>query len=94
MNSTQNSIRLAQSASALGAAILGFGIGAKLGDIITGYAFLIIAIGSIIHVSGMYIMQVREGNQRSDAASKALWISAWICLIALVILIVYLIINR
>lgn len=88
-----NTTQLAQSASALGAGILGFGIGAKWGSIIGNYAFLIILVGAIFHIYGMYIMQMKNQNARTGGIAKALWISAWICLIALIVIVAYLFFN-
>jgi NADH:ubiquinone oxidoreductase subunit 6 (subunit J) len=94
MESKQKSLQLAQSASALGAGILGLGLGAKWGKVMTNYALLIIIVGAIIHVFGMYIMQMKNTNGKATGIAKALWISAWICLIALVAIIIYLLIYR
>jgi hypothetical protein len=88
------SMQLAQSASALGAGILGFGVGAKLGNVITSYALLVIIIGAIIHVSGMYIMQMKDVSAKTTGVAKVLLISAWICLLALVAIIIYLLIAN
>src|SRR5688572_5360855 len=82
-------MKMAQSASALGAGILGFGLGAKWGMPIKEYALFIIAIGSIFHVYGMYIMQMKNHETRIAGVAKTLWISAWICLIALVAIVFY-----
>ena len=81
--------KMAQSASALGAGILGFGLGAKWGMPIKDYALFIIVIGSIFHVYGMYIMQMKNHGTRTAGIAKALWVSAWICLIALVAIVLY-----
>ena len=89
----QNSLKLVQSASALGAAILGFGLGAKWGYVVAGYALVVILLGSIIHISGMYVLQLKDAN-KSDAVGKALWISAWVCLLALVVITIYLLIRN
>ena len=86
--------RMAQSASALGAGILGFGLGAKLGLGFNNYAFLIIIAGSIFHVYGMYLMQMKDTNARTHGIIKILWISAWICLLALVAVVIYLVIQK
>ena len=83
-----------QSASALGAGIVGFGIGAKWGNVITNYALLIIIVGAFIHVSGMYFMQMKDVTAKTTGMAKALWISAWICLLALIVIIIYLLIEK
>ncbi|TKK66315.1 hypothetical protein FC093_17165 [Ilyomonas limi] len=83
-------IRLAQSASALGAGILGFGIGAKFANTIASYSSMVIVAGGILHFWGMYIMQMKEQSSRSLGIAKWLWISAWICLILLIVIIIYL----
>jgi hypothetical protein len=80
--------RLAQSASALGAALLGFGIGAKWGAVINSTILLVTLItGAFIHIAGMYVMQMKTAQ--ADTFAKALWITAWICLITLIGLFIY-----
>ncbi len=93
MKAINDASRLAQSASALGAGILGFGIGAKWGMSIGNYAFLIMLVGAIFHVYGMYIVQMKNHTAQTAGIAKALWISAWICLLLLMGLIVYLLIR-
>ncbi|GEO07305.1 MULTISPECIES: hypothetical protein [Adhaeribacter] len=92
METNLDTLKLAQSASALGAGILGFGLGAKWGLDIANYALLIIVIGGILHVSGMYVMQMKNKSYKSYGVARALWISAWICLVALVALVIYLLV--
>ena len=94
MKDDKDHTRLAQTASALGAGILGFGLGAKWGNVIVDYAFIVIVAGAILHVWGMYIMQMKNYNQKYYGISRALWISAWVCLIILVVLVVYLFITK
>ncbi len=85
--------RLAQSASALGAAILGFGIGAKWGAGINAAVLIaIIFLGGIIHVGGMYVVQMKDPVQGNQIA-MILWITAWICLIALVGILIYVLLG-
>jgi hypothetical protein len=87
---TTNSIKLAQSASALGAGLLGFSIGAKWGAGLNGIFLTVLLIaGAFLHVAGMYVMQMKEATTAGIIA-KTLWITAWICLIALVALFIYL----
>ena len=93
MQSKQKTLQLAQSASALGAGMLGFGIGAKWGKVIIDYALVIIIIGAIIHIAGMYVMQMNDTTEKSTGIAKVLWISAWLCLIALIAVIIYLLIE-
>ena len=93
-NSSIGYLKMAQSASALGAAILGFGLGAKWGIGIDRFAFLIIIVGGIFHVYGMYIMQMKDHTVRTVGIAKLLWISAWVCLIALVTIVAYLVIQE
>jgi hypothetical protein len=93
MNENRNYIKIAQSASALGAGILGFGLGAKWGNVITDYAFVVLFTGAILHIWGMYVMQMRKDNKRTNTVAKALWISAWLCLIALIVIITYLMVG-
>jgi NADH:ubiquinone oxidoreductase subunit 6 (subunit J) len=94
MKDVSNSTRLAQSASALGAAMLGFGLGAEWGNVIENYAIAIITVGAIFHVWGMYLMQMKDRNEKQNSVAKALWISAWICLLALIAAILYLMVNK
>ena len=89
-----NTTKLAQSASALGAGILGFGIGAKWGDIISTYAIIIILIGAIFHVWGMYMMQMKNQSKNTATIARMLWISAWICLITIVVIIGFLLLTK
>jgi hypothetical protein len=88
MHAGKQDKRLAQSASALGAAILGFGLGAKWGNVIDRYAYVIIILGAIIHVAGMYLVQMKDATGNTGIM-KLLWISAWICLVALVAIVLY-----
>ena len=86
--------KLAQSASAIGAALLGFGIGAKWGGVLNSSLLItIIAIGGIIHVGGMYVMQMRT-KDKADPIARLLWITAWICLVAVVALYIYLALKK
>jgi hypothetical protein len=78
--------QLAHSASAIGAAILGFGIGAQWGHLFQPYALIAMIVGALIHVAGMVVIQMMKGPAKNDWMAKALWISAWVCLIALVVL--------
>jgi NADH:ubiquinone oxidoreductase subunit 6 (subunit J) len=94
VNDKPNNTRLAQSASALGAGILGFGLGTKYGNIIADFAFIIIIVGAIFHVWGMYVMQMGTGNEKGNSTATVLWISAWVCLIVLIAVIVYLLITK
>ena len=94
METNSDASKLAQSASALGAGILGFGIGAKWGLGIHNYALLLIVIGGIFHVSGMYVMQIKNKSHKTYGVAKALWISAWICLLALAAIVIYLLVNK
>lgn len=82
-------MRLAQSASALGAGLLGFGIGAKWGEVFTGTTLIsIIIVGAVFHIAGMYVNQMKDAH-RAGLVAKTLWVSAWICLLVLVALFVY-----
>ena len=94
MQSKHKSLHLAPSASALGAGLLGFGIGSKWGNVVTDYAFLVIIVGVFIHVFGMYIMQMKDVTAKTTGIAKALWISAWICLLALIAIIIYLFLGK
>jgi hypothetical protein len=82
--------KLAQSASALGAGLLGFGIGAKWGFGISSVILTVaLFIGGFIHIAGMYVVQIKN-QKKADTVAKILWFSAWICLLALAGLFVYL----
>ena len=85
----QNAQQLAQSASALGAGILGFGLGAKWGNVLGNAAIWFIVLGSIFHVWGMYLIQMKGQSERRTTTAKLLWASAWICLLALIAILVY-----
>ena len=91
---TSKSVRLAQSASAIGAAILGVGIGAQWGTPLKSFAIVILVIGAIIHIYGMYVTQMRNTTERNGQVAKILWVTAWLCLIALVVLFVYLLVQQ
>jgi len=54
---------------------------------------VIIIIGAIIHIAGMYVMQMNDTTEKSTGIAKVLWISAWLCLIALIAVIIYLLIE-
>ena len=88
------SSRLAQSASALGAGILGFGLGAKWGNIISSYAIIIIIIGAVFHSWGMYMTQMKNQSKSMEVTAKVLWLSALVCLVALLIIIGYLLLTN
>ena len=85
-----NPARLAQSASALGAGMLGFGLGAKWGNVIFSYAIIIVVIGAVFHIWGMYMMQIKNQSKNMEVTARVLWFSAWVCLIALLIIVGYL----
>jgi hypothetical protein len=83
--------RLAQSASALGAGLIGFGLGAYFGTGINHFILLfVIVFGSIIHIAGMYIMQMKDITAKTGVITKTLWLTAWLCLLSLIALVIYL----
>ncbi len=90
---TVKSVQLAQSASAIGALILGIGIGAKWGTPLKSFSIAILIIGAVLHIYGMYVSQMKNKSVRTGAYAKILWISAWVCLIALVALFIYLLLK-
>lgn len=94
MQNTNDPTKLAQSASALGAAILGFGLGMKFGSYITAYSLIIILVGAIIHVAGMYVVQMKDNTAAAGKAARFLLATAWICLIALLAIILFLIFSK
>ena len=85
---------MAQSASALGSGILGFGVGVKWGGPAAAYALAVILVGAVLHGWGMYVVQLKEGSAKTSQVAKLLWVSAWICLILLAGLVVYLTITK
>lgn len=91
---TSNTInRLAQSSSAAGAAILGFSVGALWGDDITQTILLsALLIGALLHIAGMYVTQMKD-KEKATSIAKFLWISAWICLLSLAGIFVYLLMK-
>jgi hypothetical protein len=91
---TDTSLGLAQSASALGAGIPGFGLGVMWGFHISAYARPVIITGAFLHLYGMYVMQMRNKNERRYGTARIPWISAWICLLALAVIIIYFILNN
>ena len=94
MQTNQNSKQLAQSASALGAGILGFGLGAKWGLPVSHYAIWIILAVAFFHIYGMYVMQMKDQGGKTQGIARVLWISAWICLIAVIVIILYLVLRK
>lgn len=94
MSSAKENMKLAQSASALGAGLLGFGLGAKFGtDLRSFFLLLVIFSGGIIHVAGMYVLQIKYWTAKEGRIAKILWLTAWICLISLIVLVIYLLIK-
>lgn len=92
MTSSNTATKLAQSASALGAALLGFGIGAKWGTAFNSTILLVVLIaGAFIHIAGMYVMQMK--TKQAGTFAKVLWVTAWMCLIALIGLFIYMVIE-
>jgi NADH:ubiquinone oxidoreductase subunit 6 (subunit J) len=94
MKANNYTTKLAQSASALGAGLLGFGLGSKWGSIVTTYAVVIIVAGAIFHVVWMYVMQLNNQSRNTEITAGALWISAWICLVAVLVIIIYLLLSN
>lgn len=93
MNRQENNTRLAQSASALGAGLLGFGIGAKWGfKIDSSILLIVLVLGAIIHIVGMYVVQMKDAATAGTIA-RVLWATAWLCLLALIGLFIYIFLN-
>lgn len=93
MNKPGNNIRLAQSASALGAGLLGFGLGAKWGaGIDSVFLLLILIFGAIIHIAGMYVVQMKD-PAKAGSIARLLWVTAWLCLLSLIGMFIYLALN-
>ena len=90
MDKKNENLKFAQSASALGAGVLGFGLGAKWGIVATQYSIYIIVIGVILHSVGMYLTQMKSISDPANKMAKILWYSAWLCLILVAILMIYL----
>ena len=91
---TFKAAQLAHSASAIGAAILGVGIGAQWGATLKSYAVVILTVGAIIHVYGMYVTQMKNITVKTGELAKILWITAWICLISLAAIFFYLLAQQ
>lgn len=86
--------RIAQSASALGAGLLGFGLGASFGANINRFLILLVLIlGGIIHIAGMYVLQMKNPSAKAGTMVRALWFTAWLCLLSLIALVVYLLLK-
>ena len=96
MQTKPTGIQLAQSASSLGAGILGFGIGAMWGNLFTSTILIIviIVVGACLHVYGMYIVQMKNAGKNAGTIAKILWISAWLCLLILAALFIYLLVQQ
>jgi hypothetical protein len=93
MKSLSNYVRLAQSASALGAALLGFAIGGIWGSEMSKTILIAtLIIGAILHVAGMYVMQMKDQAQ-TGVIAKILWVTAWLCLILLIAIFIYLVVK-
>lgn len=56
--------------------------------------FIVIIAGAVFHIWGMYIMQMKRINEKNARITKILWVSAWICLIALIAVIIYLLVSK
>ena len=86
--------QLGQSASALGAGLLGFGIGALWGVTIERTVLIVtLVVGAVIHIGGMYVTQMKSKG-KAEKIAKLLLISAWLCLISLILLFIYLSIYK
>ncbi|WP_157593604.1 hypothetical protein [Pontibacter actiniarum] len=77
----------------MGAGILGFGLGAKWGSIASDYALVIILLGAALHLSGMYLTQMKNTSGSTNKAARVLWYSAWVCLVLLIGLVLYLLVD-
>jgi hypothetical protein len=87
-------MQLAQSASALGAGILGFGLGARWGALVSNYFLIIIIMGGVIHIAGMYVLHLKTPGEKTKGIARLLWISAWLCLLLIIGLVSYLILQK
>ncbi len=93
--------KVAEIASTLGAGILGFGMGALLGDYIQQYSFWIILIGLIMHGWGMYKTHQNKkesGHENSISQiklSEFSWINLlyWLCWVIIVGLAIYVLVK-
>jgi hypothetical protein len=95
MSSANVTVKMAQSASALGAGLLGFAIGGKWGYIINNTILVItLSVGAVLHVYGMYIIQMKKENKLTGPIAKTLWLTAWVCLLALILVFIYFLIYR
>ncbi|MEW6035142.1 MAG: hypothetical protein AB1529_00885 [Candidatus Micrarchaeota archaeon] len=75
-------------ASASGAGVLGFGLGALLATYFQSYALLIILIGLMMHAWGMYRKHEAE-KVRQGAFPLLMDLLYWVCWIVLTVLAIY-----
>ena len=89
MNRQRSRLKHAELASALGAGVLGLGLGALLAVQVRPYLAATLAVGALLHGWGMWDKHRLEGEAESITPwwAKALY---WICWIALAGLGVYL----
>jgi hypothetical protein len=90
---TPASLKRAETTSAIGAGVLGAGIGLLLSDLLAAYAVPILVIGLVMHAWGMYDKHRLE--VRADVP-QPWWapVLYWICWAALAALLVAVLIQR
>ena len=73
-------LRLAELTSAIGAVVLGIGLGVLLSDRLAGFGFGVLAAGIALHGWGMYDRRRQERSLRSVDPwwAKALYWACWI----------------
>ena len=87
------SLKRAETTSAIGAGVLGAGIGLMLAESLKAYAIPILSLGLVMHAWGMYDKHRLE--KRSETA-RVWWATAlyWLCWIALAALVVLVALRR
>ena len=79
-NTNDSRLRFAETSSAIGAGILGVGIGTLAAAFLHGYGIAITALGLVLHAWGMTDKRRLEHGAPRPAWSTALY---WICWLAL-----------
>jgi len=83
-NAKDSALKQAELASALGAGIIGFGLGIYLADYFEPYAILAIVIGVALHGVAMY----KKAEMKPTTLRWAKWLY-WLCWAIIIGLIIY-----
>lgn len=81
-------LRLAELTSALGAGILGVGIGALAASFLRGFGIPILIVGIVLHAWGMTDKHRLEAGTARPAWSTALYWICWVVLAGLAVVLV------